>query len=391
MGDCIFDFFVYYVDVQQGRDPDVSADGPTWIEAGAVARLREAAGRLLAPDFRFRAGNVEAGPLLARTLRGGLFTLLEGGVEQERRAVEIGLIDGPHASDTVAVCGPGALAGAVHAGFARVYSAGVAGPVAWSVVERVHGWPLRVLLGRHGLAFTGRRLAALGAEIADALDALTRVASPVPLVHGRLTAGHLMIDVTGRARIVGCPVPAGGPGLVPDAIGLGITLACAALAKAPDPRGFTPAAIRGLSLSLDRPENAGRVPMALRRLIQWLLALHPEGFRPSMAVLRAEFVHHMAGLPMGVPDPAWGRALNDAVVGLPPVHRPTLSEAEWVVRALAPSIPALGGAGVGSPPASGGLGPPRLQLVHGADLPEPEAAPFARPPRPAPFALLVRD
>ncbi len=91
---------------------------------------------------------------------------------------------------------------------------------------------------------------------------------------------------------------------MPDAIGLGATLASAALATTPGPRGLTPASIRALGPALDRPENAARVPTPLRRVIQGLLHPDPRGFLPAMSMLRNEFVRHMSGLPMGVPDPA---------------------------------------------------------------------------------------
>jgi hypothetical protein len=375
------------VGVKQERDPEVHGDGPTWIEPEATQDLRNAAAGLLAPDFRITLGERQAGPLLARTMRGGLFSLFEAGEEVPRRALEVGV-----ASNEEEAQPAGAHELPPHPGFARVFETGRVGDIQCRVVERVHGWPLRVLLGRRGLAFTGRRLAALGAEIADALDSL-RGAPGVPRrVHGRLSVGHLMIDVTGRARIVGSPVRPGGPGLMPDAIGLGATLACAALASTPDPRGLTPAAIRALGLALERPENAARVPPGLRRLIQSLLQLNPRGFLPSMGVLRAEFVKHMGGLPMGVPDPAWGRALNDAVTGIPPEHRPTVNDAEWVVRALVGLLPELAGGTEAAPPPPGGagLGPPRLQLVHGAELPELGVESLPRPARPVPFPLLVR-
>ncbi len=364
-------------------------DAPERVgQANAEGEL-EAAAALLSPDFRYQAGPHQIGPLLARTMRGGLFAVMEGGVALPRKAIEVGAAESGDLE--TAALSHASPAMALHPGFARIHETGVSGAVRWSVVERVHGWPLRALLGRRGLAFSGRRLAALGAEIADALDSLHRLPGPTRFVHGRLSVGHLMIDVTGRARVVGSIVPAGGVGLVPDAIGLGATLACAALASAPGPRGLTPAAIRALGPALERPENAGRVPLGLRRLIQGLLHLDARGFLPAMSVLRGEFVRHMGGLPMGVPDPVWGRALNDAVAGLPPEHRPTLSDAQWVVRAFAPRLPELLAAAAPTPavpPVDGG--PPRLHLVHGAALPEPVAPATRGASRAAPFPLLIQ-
>lgn len=369
---CIFDFFVYDVEVMPGTPPrphttDLDAPSPS-VRVDSDVEFAAAA-TLLSPTFRHRVGAHVVGPLLARTMRGGLFALMDGDVAVPRKAIEIGAA-GSADPETTALSAGGPQ-GELHPGFARTYETGVAGAVRWSVVEKVQGWPLRVLLGRRGLAFTGRRLAALGAEVADALDSCHRLSSEVRFVHGRLSVGHLMIDLTGRARIVGSPVPAGGAGLVPDAIGLGATLACAALASAPGPRALAPAAIRALAPALERPENAARVPVGLRRVIQSLLHLDARGFLPSMSVLRSEFIRHMGGLPMGVPDPAWGRALNDAVHGLPPEHRPTFSDAQWVVRAFAPRLPELVAVLAPTPPASSLVSaPPRLHLVHGAELPE---------------------
>jgi hypothetical protein len=389
--DRIFEFFVYDELVQYGSPPDSAAldlERPWPMVVADRDRERAWASEMLLPEFRRQVGPHRLGPLLARTMRGGLFSLLEGDTPMPRQAIEIGAA----ASNDVETASLSAMQPGFqpHPGFARIYDTGVTGAVRWSVVERVHGWPLRALLGRRGLAFTGRRLAALGAEIADALASVPRGKDGRRLMHGRLSVGHLMIDVTGRARIVGSLVAPGGVGMVPDAIGLGATLACAALATTPGPRGLTPASIRALGPALDRPENAARVPTPLRRLIQGLLHLDPRGFLPAMAMLRDEFVRHMAGLPMGVPDPAWGRALNDAVVGLPPEHRPTESDAIWVVRAFSARLPELLEPPSPKPAPVTGLGPPILHLVHGAELPfSPSLAPSAAP-RPLPFPLLVR-
>lgn len=363
----------------------MTGDLPVWFGTSDVANGHGVAARLLRPEQRQPLGRHVLGPLLARTLRGGLFAHVENGVPAARTAIEVSL--GP-VDDEAHLRLPEIVAKAAHPGLARVFETGQTGGLRWAVVERVHGWPLRVLLGRRGLAFTGRRLAALGAEVADSLAALREASGPLRLGHGRLSVGHVIIDVTGRARLVGSPLRADTPGTLPDAIGLGATLACAALAVAPDPRGLTPATIRALAVALDRPENLGRVPERLRRLVQSLLLLSPQGFLPSMAVLREEFAAHMERLPMGVPDPAWGRALPDAVQGLPPAHRPTIAEAGAVINLLALHLPGLVGATslrppppmlVEAPAATGGVAP-KLRLIgplgggdspiHGAEAPE---------------------
>lgn len=363
----------------------MTGDTPLWFGATDADRGHTAAARLLRPEFRATVGPHTLGPLLARTLRGGLFALVEDGEIAHRRAVELSVGGGSNAPHMAL---PAILARAANSGLAQVYEAGEIEQLRWAVVERVHGWPLRILLGRRGLAFTGRRLAALGAELADALAALDTASGALRLAHGRLTVGHIVVDVTGRARLVGSPVAASEIGMVPDAIGLGTTLACAALAVAPDPRGLTPAALRTLSAALDRPENTARVHPVLRRLVQSLLLLSPEGFRPSMSVLRGEFARHMEGLPMGVPDPAWGRALSDAVRGLPPIHRPSVADAGAVINTLALHLPALAGTRALRPPPPMllevpppdattapklrliGARPPETEApIHGADLP----------------------
>ncbi|GDX79618.1 hypothetical protein LBMAG42_14290 [Deltaproteobacteria bacterium] len=371
----------------------MTGDVPLWLEAGQPAQRRVGAARLLQPDFRFALGDLLIGPLLARTLRGGLFAMVDGGEVLPRVAVELGVeVDGDRTHEVLVR----AVAHASHHGLAQVHSLGRAGLLRWAVVERMQGWPLRALLGRRGLAFTGRRLAALGAELADALRALGAASSEVPLVHGRLSVGHVVVDVTGRARIVGSPVEASSPDLTPDAIGLGTVLACAALGVAPDPRGLTPASRRALSAALDRPENHARMCPALRRLVQSLLLLHPSGFLPSMAVIRAELLRHTEGLQPGVADPTWGRALSDAVRGLPPLHRPALADAEAVVRDLAAHLPGLVPEPVGlrlvertDDPPSAPEGEHALSArIDGMDLPAPSAA-DPEPPRRKRFPLLV--
>lgn len=371
----------------------MTGDLPLWLGSELPTAKRAGAARLLQPEFRFAIGDLVVGPLLARTLRGGLFAMVDGGEVLPRVAVELGVdLDEDRAHEVLVR----AVAHASHHGLAQVHSLGRAGSLRWAVVERMHGWPLRALLGRRGLAFTGRRLAALGAELADALRALGAASPDVPLVHGRLSVGHVIIDVTGRSRIVGSPVQASAPDLIPDAIGLGTVLACAALGVAPDPRGLTPASRRALSAALDRPENVARMSGPLRRIVQSLLLLNPKGFLPSMAVLRSELLLHTEGLQLGVADPTWGRALSDAVRGLPPVHRPALADAEAVVGDLAAHLPGLLPEPVGlrlaertDDPVSAPEGQSTLLArIDGADLPT-SASEEVEPTRRKRFPILV--
>ncbi len=341
----------------------MNGDHALWLQA--TRRDSASAARLLAPEFRMQVGSVLAGPLLARTLRGGLFAVVDGDTSLPRVAVAVGAAPAEDQTDGVLV---EAVRAAASHGLAMVHATGREAGVRWALVERVHGWPLRVLLGRRGLAFSGRRLAALGAELADVLATMGRAQQGVRLVHGRLSVGHVLIDVTGRARLGGSPVASDFPGLVPDAIGLGVTLACAALAVAPASATSTPASNRALAAALDRPEHSGRLSPSLRKLVQSLLVLDPRGFLPSMSVLRDEFARHMEGLPMGMPDPAWGRALSDAVQGLPPGHRPTAQDAQAVYDELLPHVEAL------RPPRPRVLAlvpPPDLGApIDGAELPD---------------------
>ncbi|MBM4367388.1 MAG: hypothetical protein FJ102_14345, partial [Deltaproteobacteria bacterium] len=136
------------------------------------------------------------------------------------------------------------------------------------VMEGVHGWTLRSLLGRRGLSFSAARLAALGAEIADALAFLHEIGRPFGVAHGRLGLTHVVVEVTGRARVCGFPLPVAAGGVLPDAMGLGAVIASAAVGMVPDPRGATIASLRLLAAALDRPEYAARHPAAFRRFIQ---------------------------------------------------------------------------------------------------------------------------
>ena len=342
---------------------------PLWLVDGVLSAGRADAARLIRPEFRARIAEFTVGPLLARTFRGGLFAVVDGDQVLPRTALEIGLA---HPSDRAHRVLVRAVAHAANHGLAQVHATGqfaaADATISWALVERVNGWTLRTLLGRRGLAFTGRRLAALGAELADALAALGPSCDGVRLVHGRLSVGHVVIDTAGRARLVGSPVDASAPGLLPDAIGLGMTLACAALGMAPDPRGSTTLTVRALASALDRTDGTARVGGALRRLIQSLLSLDPHGFLPSMPVLRSEFIRLMQGLPLGVSDPAWGRSLSEAVRGLAPTHRPTVADAEGVLLTLGRQLPVLGSGVAQRPP------PPMLVEEPVSDAPPRSAA-----------------
>lgn len=342
--------------------PEVPLNGDSAICLEAVRRRpsTEAAERVRHPAFRLEVGPLTAGPLLARTLRGGLFALIQDGLVAPRLAIELGVAAPDDAHDILVET----VTRAATPRLAAVYATGRLGPLTWALVERVYGWPLRTLLGRHGLSFSGRRLAGLGAELADGLAALAAAAAPVQLIHGRLSVGHVVIDVAGRARLVGSPVRGNAPDLICDPMGLGVTLACAALGAAPAATVLAPAARRSLAMSLDRPENAGRMTGSLRRLLQSLLTLSPRGFLPSMAVLRDEFAGHMEGLPMGVPDPAWGRSLSEAVRGLAPMHRPSSADADAVITELGAHLPAL------ESPVDAEPAPSLRPVIDGAELPE---------------------
>ncbi len=283
---------------------------------------------------------LRVGRVLGRTLRGGLFEL-DRGQAGGRRVVEVATV-GPRDLDDAQFLALGeAMAAGRHPAIPRVYEVAQRGELRTIVMEGIHGWTLRSLLGRRGLSFSVSRLAALGAEIADALAFLHEVGRPFGVAHGRLGLTHVVVEVTGRARVCGFPLPVGVGGVLPDAMGLGAVIASAAVGMVPDPRGATIASLRTLSATLDRPEHAARYPLSFRRFLQSLLLLNPQGFLPSMTVVRAEFERFVGPPLAGRVDPAWSRALSDAVRGLPPGHRPTVSDAEAVVAMLAPSLPSL--------------------------------------------------
>lgn len=297
-------------------------------------------GGLLSPEFRLSIGGFELGPLLSRSMHGGIFALREGGKIVESQAIQLSPL-GPHDPGDAALreFSRHSLS-QIRPGVTRVYASGVDRGVRWVHVERVSGWSLRTLLGRRELAFTGRRLAMLGAELADALAPLHASGAAFGLVHGRLGTGHVLVDRSGRLRLCGVPV-ARSLSAMPDAIGIGAIVACAALGVCPDPRGVTLATARALAAALDRPENVARSPLGLRRLVQSLLLLQPNGFLPAMSVVREQFLMFAEGLPLGVPDPMWGRALCEAVRGLSPTVRPSPADVEAVVEALAGQVPEL--------------------------------------------------
>lgn len=298
------------------------------------------AGGLLSPEFKLSIGGFELGPLLSRSLHGGIFALRDGPRLVDAQAVQLSPM-GPHDPGDAAL---GAFArlsqSQIRPGVTRVFGSGVDRGVRWVHVERVSGWSLRTLLGRREIAFTGRRLAILGAELADALAPLHASGAAFGLVHGRLGTGHVLVDRSGRLRLCGVPV-ARSASAMPDAIGVGAIVACAALGVCPDPRGVTLATARTLAAALDRPENVARSPLGLRRLIQSLLLLQPNGFLPAMTVVREQFLMFAEGLPLGVPDPSWGRALCEAVRGLSPTVRPSPADVEGVVEELAAQLPEI--------------------------------------------------
>ena len=307
------------------------------------AWIRKATGpvqSLLSADFSMKIAGFSCGPLLSRALNGGVFALRDGGQIVPDRALQVSAL-GPHdpGDDALAEFSRHSLAPGA-GGVARVYASGIDGEVRWVLMERVAGWSLRTLLGRREITFTGRRLAMIGAELAAALAPLQATGAAFGLVHGRLGTGHVLVDRSGRLRLCGVPV-ARSLSSLPDAIGVGAIVACAALGICPDPRGVTLATARTLAGTLDRPENVARMPLALRRTVQSLLWLHPSGFLPDMRVLRDQFLTFGEGLPLGLPDPAWGRALCEAVRGLPPSARPAPADVESVVEDLAPLLPEL--------------------------------------------------
>lgn len=322
------------------------------------------AGGLLSPDFRLSMGGFELGPLLSRSLHGGIFALREGDKIVESQAVQLSPL-GPHDPGDAALreFSRHSLS-QIRPGVTRVYASGADRGVRWVHVERVAGWSLRTLLGRRELAFTGRRLAMLGAELADALAPLHASGAAFGLVHGRLGTGHVLVDRSGRLRLCGVPV-ARSVSAMPDAIGIGAIVACAALGVCPDPRGVTLATARTLAAALDRPENVARSPLGLRRLVQSLLLLQPNGFLPAMAVVREQFLMFAEGLPLGVPDPSWGRALCEAVRGLSPTIRPSPADVEAVVEELALQLPEL------SDFLPVLFAPPEVGVGHATSVPEP--------------------
>ncbi len=316
----------------------MNGDAYAWVRRAVGEGA--AAGGLLSPDFRLSIGGFELGPLLSRSLHGGIFALREGDRILESQAIQLSPL-GPHDPGDAAL---GEFSrhsqSQVRPGVTRVYASGVDRGVRWVHVERVSGWSLRTLLGRRELAFTGRRLAMLGAELADALAPLHASGAAFGLVHGRLGTGHVLVDRSGRLRLCGVPVGRS-VSAMPDAIGVGAIVACAALGVCPDPRGVTLATARTLAAALDRPENVARSPIGLRRLIQSLLLLQPSGFLPAMTVVREQFLMFAEGLPLGVPDPSWGRSLCEAVRGLSPTVRPSPADVEAVVEELASQLPEL--------------------------------------------------
>ena len=344
-------FFVYSVfhvvhSLPSCRQRSVLSPSAAAVNGDSYAWIRHATGDgagcagLLSPDLSLRIGGFELGPLLSRSLRGGLFSIREGGRIIESRAVQLAPMGAQDPGDEALREFARQSQAQMRPGITRVYTSGVDRGVRWVQTERVSGWSLRTLLGRREIAVTGRRLAMLGAELADALVPLHASGAAFGFVHGRLGTGHVLVDRAGRLRLCGVPV-ARSVSAMPDAIGVGAIVACSALGVCPDPRGVTLATARALANALDRPENVARSPLGLRRLVQSLLVLHPCGFLPAMAVVREQFLAFADGLPLGVPDPAWGRSLCEAVRGLSPSPRPTPADVEGVLEELAPYLPEL--------------------------------------------------
>ncbi len=285
--------------------------------------------------------------------------------------------DDPDRVVEVALAGPGdlddarftglfeALARVDHPGLPRLHDVRIEGRLRVTVMERVDGWPLRSLLGRRELVLDAVRLGSLGHEVADTLRALHDAGRPFGVAHGRLGLTHVVVERSGRLRVCGFPLPTHLAGVLPDAMGVGGIVAAAAVGMAPDPRGTTPAWLRGLAHTLERPETAVRLPAGLRSLLCGLLALHPEGFMPAMSVLSANFAA-IAGRRAPSFAVACGSSLHHATVGLVPGHRPTAHDAQHVVEALASQVTALAPYAAGSPPTeSGAASAPRLRLSAG--------------------------
>lgn len=298
----------------------------------------------LAPGFSMRVRGIAVGPLLGRTLRGGLFALPSAGDRTEPgRVVELAVAGPGDLDDHDFLALAASLARLEHPGLPRVYEASVFGALRVTVMERVEGWPLRSLLGRRELVLDAERLGCLGREVAGALAALHDVGRDFGVGHGRLGLTHVVVERSGRARVCGFPLPMHVAGVLPDAMGLAGVVAAAAVGMTPDPRGVTPASLRGLALSLERPEFVVRLPLPLRRLLGSLLTLHPGGFLPSMSVLASAF-EGLAGRRYPTFGAACGRALHHAVDGLAPGHRPTTGDAAHVATVLGSILPELAAA-----------------------------------------------
>lgn len=301
-----------------------------------MSRIVEPAS-MLEPSFRMSFAGFTVGPLLSRSLRGGIFAIVRDGAVLADESILLAPL-GPHDPGDAALNAFAVRSRAqVRPGVAQVFATGMHRGLRWIHLERVTGWSLRTLLGRREINFSGARLAMLGAELANALAPLHAAGTTLELVHGRLGTGHVVVDRAGRVRLCGLPI-ARSEGSLPDVIGVGAVVACAALGVCPDPRGVTPATARTLAQALDRPENVARSPLGLRRLVQSLLWLHSGSFLPSTPVLRDQFLQFAEGLSLRQPDPSWGRVLAMAVSGVSTNVRPTPTDVEAVLDDLVPCL-----------------------------------------------------
>lgn len=262
---------------------------------------------------------------------------------------------------------------------------GVEGGIPYVAAPWLDGWTLSEVaqaMGASGRALTGRIVASIGREVADALDALTHCANspdhPVSLVHGRIRPGRVLVTRDGHLHLLGFAV-------TPDAVTF-------------DPRAeaFQPA---------DQPITAATDVCALARVLTW--SFETPTARPGS--LRAEEPELAAVLDeVAAPDPEDRRSARWLATRLDrylAARGGPLVAAEWRVlleelplvstateaerQAAAVRLTALlagGAAGAAAADAAAGENDPTVEQTAADERTEERSpGPAAAPPGRAPF------
>src|SRR5829696_7012846 len=220
------------------------------------------------------------------------------------------------------------------------------------VMELVRGKTLRAVLDEQG-ALPPRRVASIGAQVADALD----VAHRGGLIHRDVKPGNILLtevgQVFGTAKYLS-PEQVEGRPLDPrsDIYALGVVLYESATGRPPFAAdNVTATALARLHAAPPPPRALrGDLPPALEAIVMRAMARHAEDRFPTAAALR-DALEHVDLRPTGLddatmatrPDPTAAYYPAEATAAWPPAGPPTYPGTTTYAPAPAPPAPVRSG------------------------------------------------